>query len=274
MDMELSAIRGERGLRAVLEGAHEAFIAMDARGVIIDWNPAAEATFGWSRQEAVGRMLADTIIPARYRVSHRRGLQRYLRTGEGPVLGQRLELEALHREGFEFPVELTISARRSGDIELFNAFLHDIGDRRRAAMYVDAQRAVTRILAEVETEEEVIAGLLRELGERMGWEYGAFWRMDEERDRLVCARVWTIGGGRLAEFAARSQETALAAGAGLPGRVWSSGRPAYVVDVTRDSNFPRAPAALAAGLHAAVCFLLVTHGDRLGVIEFFSSTIG
>src|SRR5206468_2046970 len=85
-----------------------------------------------------------------------------------------------------------------GDIELFNAFLHDIGDRRRAAMYVDAQRAVTRILAEVETEEEVIAGLLRELGERMGWEYGAFWRMDEERDRLVCARVWTIGGGRAA----------------------------------------------------------------------------
>ena len=224
--MELSAIRGERGLRAVLEGAHEAFIAMDARGVIIDWNPAAEATFGWSRQEAVGRMLADTIIPARYRVSHRRGLQRYLRTGEGPVLGQRLELEALHREGFEFPVELTISARRSGDIELFNAFLHDIGDRRRAAMYVDAQRAVTRILAEVETEEEVIAGLLRELGERMGWEYGAFWRPDENRGRLACSSVWTIGGARLVQFAAASREMPLAAGEGLPGRVWASRRPA------------------------------------------------
>ena len=142
MDRELSAIRGERDLRAVLEGAHEAFIAMDARGVIIDWNPAAEATFGWSRREAVGRVLAATIVPARYRDSHRRGLQRYLGTGEGPVLGQRLELEALHREGFEFPVELTISARRSGDVELFNAFLHDISDRRALIVHSASRSSI------------------------------------------------------------------------------------------------------------------------------------
>src|SRR5207247_11185732 len=117
-------------------------------------------------------------------------------TGEGPVLGTRIELEAVHRDGFEFPVELTISARRSGETAFFNAFLHDISDRRRAAMYVDAQRAVTRILAEAEREEDVIAGLLRELGERMGWEYGAFWQPDENRGRLACSSVWTSGGAR------------------------------------------------------------------------------
>ena len=271
---ELPATGSERDLRAVLEGAHEAFIAMDACGVIIDWNPAAEATFGWPRQEAVGRTLTETIIPERYRESHRRGLERYLETGEGPVLGTRLELEALHREGFEFPVELTISARRSGATTFFNAFLHDISDRRRAALYVDAQQAVTRILAEAEAEEDVITGLLRELGERMGWEYGAFWRMEEERGRLACSRVWTLGGNRLARFAAASQEITLVPGEGLPGRVWATRRPAFVVDVGKDDNFPRAPAANEAGLHAAICFPLLSQQVLLGVIEFLSSAIG
>ena len=264
----------ERDLRAVLEGAHEAFIAMDARGVIIDWNPAAEATFGWSRREAVGRMLVDTIIPERYRESHRSGLQRYLETGEGPVLGTRLELEALHREGFEFPVELTISARRAGTTTFFNAFLHDISDRRRAALYVDAQQVVTRILAEAETEETVITRLLGELGERMNWEYGALWRMDEERGRLSCSRVWTRGGDRLAQFGAASQEITLAPGEGLPGRVWAQRRPAFVVDVGKDENFPRVRAAEEAGLHAAICFPLLSQQVPLGVIEFLTSAIG
>src|SRR5207244_8602679 len=127
---------------------------------------AAEATVGWSRQGS-GGCWPTRSFPAG--TAFRMGVvcSAICVRGEGPVLGQRLELEALHREGFEFPVELTISARRSGDIELFNAFLHDISDRRRAAMYVDAQQAVTRILAEAETEEDVIAGLLRERGERM-----------------------------------------------------------------------------------------------------------
>jgi len=273
-DAKLSAGESERDFRAIVQDAHEAFVAMDAGGFIIDWNPEAEATFGWSREEAIGRVLADTIIPQRHRDTHLKGLQRYLATGEGPVLGKRIEIEALHREGFEFPVELTISVRDTGDGYYFNAFLHDIRDRRRAALYVDAQHAVTRILAGADSEEEVIAGLLRELGGRMNWEFGAFWRMDAELDRLVCAKVWTARDGHLQQFAALSQEIAFESGEGLPGRVWSSRRPAFVVDVVNDSNFPRAPAAAEAGLHTAVCFPLVRDEARLGVIEFLSSVVG
>jgi diguanylate cyclase (GGDEF)-like protein/PAS domain S-box-containing protein len=122
----------EERARRVVEDAHEAFVSIDASGMITDWNPQAETTFGWSRAEALGRSLADTVIPERYRAAHRAGLERFLETGEGRVLGKRLELEALHRDGHEFPVELSIAAVRVGDGYAFNALLHDISARKRA----------------------------------------------------------------------------------------------------------------------------------------------
>jgi diguanylate cyclase (GGDEF)-like protein/PAS domain S-box-containing protein len=245
---------------------------MDAGGFIIDWNPRSEATFGWSRDEAVGQILAEMIIPERYRESHWRGLQRYLETGEGPVIDTRIEIEALHKEGFEFPVELTISARQSGDAQRFYAFLHDISDRRRAVLYVDAQHAVTRILAEADSEQEVITGLLRELGERMDWEFGAAWRMDAA-DRLVCTDVWSVGRKDVARFAVASRDISFKPGEGLPGRVWASRQPAFIVDVVNDRNFPRAKAAADTGLHAAIGFPLMSDDVLLGVIEFLSGAL-
>jgi PAS domain S-box-containing protein len=119
-------------LRLVIDTAYNAFIVMDSAGRIIEWNPQAEVTFGWSRQEALNRELITTIIPPGYREAHRQGLRRFLATGEGPVLNQRLQLSALHRDGHEFPVELTISVIPWESAYLFAAFIHDITERRRA----------------------------------------------------------------------------------------------------------------------------------------------
>jgi PAS domain S-box-containing protein len=126
----------EARTRAVVEGALDAVIVMDAAGRIEEWNPQAEATFGWKREEAVGHVLANMIIPHRYRDSHWRGLARFLATGEGPVLNRRIELEALHRGGHEFPVELTISPLRIGEAFIFSAFVRDISERRRSEQTV------------------------------------------------------------------------------------------------------------------------------------------
>src|SRR6187401_526585 len=119
-------------IRSVLDTAHEAFVSMDADGLISYWNPEAERTFGWSREEANGRVLAETIIPAKYREAHHRGLERFLSSGVGPALNTRFEITALHRDGHEFPVEITISAQETDGGYGFNAFLHDITDRKRA----------------------------------------------------------------------------------------------------------------------------------------------
>src|SRR5439155_626788 len=107
-------------------------VAIDQSGRITDWNPQAEATFGWSRKEALGRKLADTIVPARFRRGHRLGLERFVRTGRGPLLNKRIEVAAIDKEGREFPVEVTISPVQTGAEYTFNSFIHDITERKQA----------------------------------------------------------------------------------------------------------------------------------------------
>jgi two-component system, sensor histidine kinase and response regulator len=121
-----------RQTRQILETAHDAFISIDAGGLITDWNPQAQASFGWSRQEALGRELAATVVPEGHRDAHRQGLDRFLATGERQVLGKRLELMALHRNGREFPIELTISPLKTEQGYTFNAFLRDITEPKLA----------------------------------------------------------------------------------------------------------------------------------------------
>jgi diguanylate cyclase (GGDEF)-like protein/PAS domain S-box-containing protein len=115
--------------RSILETAHESFISMDAEGRIVEWNGQAETDFGWRRDEVIGRDLAETVVPARSRQAHRGGLARLLASGEGRMLGRRVEMQALHRDGHEFPVEMTVSALRGKDGYTFHAFLHDISER-------------------------------------------------------------------------------------------------------------------------------------------------
>ena len=86
-------------LRLVLETALDAVVVMNSDGVVVDWNDRAAGVFGWSRDEAVGRPMADLIIPERYREAHRNGLQRYLKTGKGSVLGTRIEVAGLRKNG-------------------------------------------------------------------------------------------------------------------------------------------------------------------------------
>jgi len=121
----------EKWLRKVVETAHEAFISIDEDGLVREWNAEAERLFGWSREEAVGGCLSEMIIPPVHREAHERGLRHFLASGEGPVLDRRLELPALHRDGRELPVELTISPLKLGRRFAFNAFLHDISERKR-----------------------------------------------------------------------------------------------------------------------------------------------
>lgn len=123
---------GEERMRLVVETAYDGFIAMDAEGVITDWNAAAEAVFGWSRAEAVGRPLCETLIPERDREAHTRAVARFLSTGEPTVVGRRREVFGLHREGHEIPLDLRIWAVRRDHTVLFNAFVHDVTERRSA----------------------------------------------------------------------------------------------------------------------------------------------
>lgn len=140
--------RGTAEFAAILDAALDAVVRMDARGLIIGWNAQAAAMFGWSAAEAIGRQLADTIIPPRSRDAHDRGVAHFVATGEGPILGRRIEIDALHRDGHEFPVELAIIPLETAGGWHFSAFVRDITARRQAdrvqqAIYRIAQAANT-----------------------------------------------------------------------------------------------------------------------------------
>ncbi len=140
----------ESRLRAMLEAALDAVVTMDDRGRVIGWNHAAERIFGYSPDEAVGRDMADLIVPADLRPVHRKGLARFLETGVSTVLDRRLELRGLHRDGPEFPIELTITRIGLPGPATFTAYLRDISDRKAAE---EERRAARARLVEVADAE-------------------------------------------------------------------------------------------------------------------------
>jgi len=155
--------QSESRTRAIIDSANDAFIAIDPAGTIRDWNPQAEAIFGWTREQALGRSLAETIIPERYREAHTEGVHRFVRTGEGPVLNNRLEMTALHLDGHLFPVELTVSPIRLGRSYIFSAFIRDITERKRAEEALARQTdELTRINAELEDFTHSVSHDLKE----------------------------------------------------------------------------------------------------------------
>ena len=121
----------EQANRAVVETALDAIVAMDANGRIVDFNPAAERIFGYTRDAVVGREMADTIIPPGLRAAHRAGLARLRTSGRSHILSKRLELSGLRADGSVFPVELTITRMRRRQKPLFIGFIRDLTERHR-----------------------------------------------------------------------------------------------------------------------------------------------
>ena len=118
--------------RLIIDTALDAVVTMDAQGMITSWNKQAEIIFGWSPAEAVGRRMADMIIPEQHRMAHARGLRHFLNTGHGPILQRRIEVTAIRRGGVEFPVELEVVPMRLGQDWIFSAFIRDITDAKLA----------------------------------------------------------------------------------------------------------------------------------------------
>ena len=124
--------KSEERARIIIQNALDAAIGIDQNGNIHSWNPQAEQIFGWLSKEAIGRRLSELIIPKQYAKAHDEGLRHFLSTGEGPALNKRLEMSALHRDGHEFPIELSVSCSQQEESYNFHAFIRDISERKLA----------------------------------------------------------------------------------------------------------------------------------------------
>ena len=121
----------ERRKGAILEASLDCFITIDDQGRIVDFNPAAERSFGYRAEEARGQVMSALIVPPALRDAHERGMRHYLQTGEGPVLRKRIEISALRRSGEIFPIELTIVPFETDERKYFAGYVRDISERKR-----------------------------------------------------------------------------------------------------------------------------------------------
>ncbi|MDF0652427.1 MAG: PAS domain S-box protein [Nitrospira sp.] len=270
---EAALLQSQERNRAIVDTALDGVITIDAAGIVTEWNAQATVIFGWTREEAMGRLLSDTIIPERDREAHSQGIREYLKTGVGPVLNRRIEIAARHKEGHEFPVEIAVSPARIGEAYIFSAFVRDITDRRRAERRLASQYAVTRVLSEALTLEEAVPKIIQAVGESLEWDLGVFWRLDKQSGTLRWLHHWHAEAICAEEFIAAKQLQSFKLGVGLPGRIWESGRPMWIRDVTCDPVFVLADVAVKAGLHGAFGFPIRIAGEVEGVIEFFSHQV-
>jgi two-component system cell cycle sensor histidine kinase/response regulator CckA len=189
------------------------------------------------------------------------------------MFNRRIEITAVHKDGHEFPVEISVSPARIGEAYIFSAFVRDITERRRTERRLASQYAVTRVLAESASLEQAVPKIIQAVGESLEWEVGIFWRIDKASGTLRCLDQWKTAGVEADEFVKATWHLAFASGVGLPGRIWESRQPVWVRDVTKEPNFPRSDIAAQVGLHGAFGFPIRVAGDVEGVIEFFSREV-
>jgi PAS domain S-box-containing protein len=127
-------------MQAVLDSAHDAYVSIDADSLVVAWNGAAERLFGWTAADAIGRSIADLIIPEYHREAHLAGMARVRATLRSQLSGTRLQLTAVDRAGREFPAEMSLQVCFERDVPFFHAFLHDISDRIDALVELERQR--------------------------------------------------------------------------------------------------------------------------------------
>jgi two-component system cell cycle sensor histidine kinase/response regulator CckA len=132
MDLEAERRESRAREKAVLDAALDCIVTMDDRGRIVDFNPAAERTFGFSQDQVVGKLLGETIVPPSLRKRHREGLKRYLEGGDPTIIGKRLELTGMRADGTEFPLEVLVTRADVDGRPFFAGFLRDLSAQRRS----------------------------------------------------------------------------------------------------------------------------------------------
>jgi PAS domain S-box-containing protein len=226
--------------RLILDNTLDAMVVIDTAGLIIDWNAQAESIFGWSREEAVGQNLTETIIPVQYHDAHRRAMKHFLETGEGTILDSRIEITAQRRTGDEFPVELTVSALKWKGTHIFNAFVRDITEHKRLevqlqdmldrrASQVQTITDLAQEIASVPALDELFRRVVVLVQERFNYYHAQIYTL--QADRLIVQEGTGEAGRELKEA---GHQIDVAAEQSLVAQVARSGEPVLIADVAEE----------------------------------------
>lgn len=266
----------ETVIKPILDTVLDAVVVMDRGGIVRAWNHHAESMFGWSAEEAIGRDLAELIIPPSLRDAHWNGLRRFNAEGVGRVLDTRLELSGLRRDGSEMPVELSITLVSREGRDVFVGFLRDLSERRRAEQQIEFRLLESRLMLDLterasgeESFEEVLVATLDGICTLADWPLGHAFLVAEDGCSLESS-VWSSDAARIAgEVVRETEEQEFARGIGLPGQVLQSGEPVWMTRVNAEPNFPRHGLEVESGF----AFPVFSGGRCIAVLEFFSREV-
>jgi two-component system, cell cycle sensor histidine kinase and response regulator CckA len=263
--------RCEARMKSVLVAALDDVIIMDEQVLVVAWNARAAELFGFAPDEAIGRTLAELIIPPRYRADHTRGLKAFLATGEGPVIGRRTELSALRRDGSEFPIELTVTTLKEGGAFYFNAFVADMTERKGVEEEIAERIELTTFTSDIGSaliRDEPLPAVLQQCAEAM-----------MSHLEPAFARIWTLNraGDTLELQASAGMYTHLdGAHARVPvgqfkiGLIAAERAPHLTNDVVHDPRVSDAAWARREGMVAFAGYPLVVGDELVGVMAMFS----
>jgi PAS domain S-box-containing protein len=270
--------QSEERYRALFNLGPMAVYTIDTSGVIQNFNRQAAEL--WGREPALGD--TDEQFCGSFKMFRPDGS--FMPYDQCPmaevVLGK---ISAVHNgevlierpDGSHVTVLVNIRPLKNDRGEVTGAIncFYDITERKRAERHLLVRDAVSRALAQSGSLKEAAPQIIQAVCDVTGWETGAVWDVNHTTRELYCVDFWHRPSFRVPAFEAASRQLTYRRGIGLPGRVWLDGKPAWVPDVTRDDNFPRARYAVKDRLHAALCFPIKLGNRFLGVVECFSREI-
>ena len=259
-------------LDAVIDASPLAIIVEDRNGIITSWNQAAERIFGWPQAEVIGREApAVTADELAERIRIRTMIQR----GEPYT---NVEAVRAKKDGTRIPVSLSAAPLRGADVGCDGLVLivADISERKRAELRQNIQNAITALLADAQSVEDVMPRVIQTLCEGLGWVAGARRGVLSQDELPGHAEAWSIAVPEIASFiqgSAPGIDPVAEEHAGLLRRVGATGKPVWLADLAEEPAFARGAHALAAGLKSALVLPILVGGEFFGIIELFACAV-
>jgi PAS domain S-box-containing protein len=266
----LPSAESDRRVSAYFEAALDCVIMADASGRVVEFNPAAERTFGYTRDEALGRTMAELIVPPSLREGHSAAFARFVETRRGTMLGRRLELTGMRADGSEFPVELALSQVEAEPVLICGA-LRDISAAKQAEGHLrelaDEQAALRRVatlVAHESSPQQLFATVAEQVAQIINVPLVRLVRYESDGSAVELIGGWAESLDPLAVGTHWQLD-----GPVVLARVWQSGRPARVDDYT---HLPGQAAAVVrqAGMRSGVACPITVEGRLWGAIAVFS----
>ncbi|ARV60345.1 hypothetical protein BZZ01_18460 [Nostocales cyanobacterium HT-58-2] len=259
----------EEKYRRIVETANEGIWLNDAQSQTTYVNSRLAQMLGYSMEEMLGRSAFDYVdktdlAEAKRNFKHKK---------QG--LTEEHDFRLRRKDGSSVWI-LSRSSRifsENGELLGILSMVTDVTERKRSEQRKLLQYAVSRVLAEAKTVGDAMPAILQSLCESLGWQLGIFWGLEHQSNLLYYTNHWHIPSLDVKEFTEVKQRITFALGEGLPGCVWASGQPTWIVDLIEDENFPRASAAVKVGLHGVFAFPIRLEQEILGVIECFSDKV-